>query len=150
MKPDFIYEIYACFSLRTCLSLVVLLFTLGFISCDGTPPFTPPGSQPTGTTQTWQFTDSCGKFPSVNLRFFDKTDNVTVFPSRSTVFILDNGKTGTFPLSCKKGDNICFGACASTDSSSIFGVGCDGSAICPDCCRTCDNVTLTPINLLCP
>jgi hypothetical protein len=150
MKYLFCQNVLAItFHLKSLLFGTVLSFTLGFIGCGG-KPIVPPGSQPTGTTQTWQFTDSCAKFPSVNLRFFDQTDNVTVFPSPSTVFILDNGKTGTFPLSCKKGDKICFGACGSTDNSFVAGVGCDGKSGCSDCCRTCDDVTLTPINLVCP
>jgi len=129
---------------------VICFFVAAFAGCGGTTPITPPGATPTDTTQTWQFTNSCNKFPSVNLKFFDKTDNITVFPSRTTAFILDNGKTGTFPLSCKKGDKICYGACASTNSSLIFGDGCDGTAGCNDCCNTCDDVNVTPINLVCP
>lgn len=135
--------------MKTKRSLFVLLVVLTagcfLASCGGgssggvSDPPTPP------STFTFNITDGCDDGETVDLRFFDVTDNLQWPANTSQAYALNYNNTYTYNLSCNTGDKICYGA---SDQTWYWGVSVDDSQSCPDCCWTCANATES-INLVC-
>ena len=99
----------------------------------------------------WSFLDACDDGSGIELRFFDLTNDL-VWPSDDEVYVLDRTEIFSFPLACRAGAKVCYGA---DDGLGIdwWGVGIDGDEDCEDCCYTCPaggaTVDLGPIALTC-
>jgi len=111
----------------------------------GTPPDGPAVSNPAETS--FDVKNSCSQASSVDVKFFDET-NGDVWPSSSTVYVLNDGDEQTYKLKCNQGDNICFGASLSTNADYYWGVGISGTQGCADCCTSCGN-DFPAVNLVC-
>lgn len=70
-----------------------------------------------------------------------------VWPGNGEVYYLDDGEAKTMALSCKQGEQICYGAWISGDKSTYWGVGPGNSEECDDCCYTCTGGNTEEINL---
>ena len=75
-------------------------------------------------------------------------DRKHVWPGNNEVYYLDDGETKSISLSCKQGENICYGAWVSGDKSTYWGTGPNNADTCTDCCYTCTGGTTEEINLV--
>lgn len=82
----------------------------------------------------------------VDIKFFSKTRDV-VWPSTDRAYYIEayNAEKHTYPLSCNRGEKICYGAYRHEDTSTYWGVGYKAQKGCDDCCITCGNGPLTAI-----
>jgi hypothetical protein len=90
-------------------------------------------------------TDGCDDGYTVDLRFFDVTDNLQWPGNTADAYTLNYDNTYTYNLSCNTGDKICYGA---SDPNGYWGVGVGNTENCPDCCYTCENASES-IELVC-
>jgi len=87
-------------------------------------------------TFTWTVTDGCFD-GGLYLRFFDETNNL-LWPNRTQVYVISNGRSAVFRLTVKRGAKICYGA-DSIDGNFYWGVSAEGNKACPDCCNIVPN-----------
>lgn len=87
-------------------------------------------------TFTWTVTDGCLD-GGLYVRFFDETNNL-VWPNKTQVYVIDNGRRSVFRLSVKRGAKICYGA-DSIGGNFYWGVSAEGDQSCPDCCNIVPN-----------
>ena len=87
-------------------------------------------------TFTWTVTDGCLD-GGLYVRFFDETNNL-LWPNKSQVYVINNGRSSVFRLSVKRGAKICYGA-DSIDGNFYWGVSAEGDKACPDCCNIVPN-----------
>lgn len=156
-------------------ALIATLLVLGTVACgssdDGAAP-TPvvpttnlpedpidPESPttPAISTMSWTLRDGCNDGTTLVARFHElesATSNIRTgwtWPGGDQTYELSSQQQ-TFDLTCTApGRRICFGAGVPT-SSLYWGVSLNGDQACTDCCGVCgsENVTLDPINLVCP
>ena len=102
------------------------------------------------TLLAWPITDSCLDGYSMQLRFFDVTNDL-VWPGEDPYFILDGSYT--YRLSCIPGAKVCFGARPNNSSATIYwGKGINGDRSCERCCYFCPSSGATTVrgnNLIC-
>ena len=72
---------------------------------------------------------------TVYVKFFSKTLN-NVWPAGGNAYVIGDAKNHTQPLSCRRGEQICFGG-FNADRSLFWGVGEAGTKACSTCCRVC-------------
>ena len=61
---------------------------------------------------------------------FDAPENNRVWPNEIDVFVLNEGKGYSLPLSCQIGTELCFGGAHPGDAKGAWGVGLDGKHSC--------------------
>jgi hypothetical protein len=71
------------------------------------------------------------------VRFFDKTNNL-LWPNRTQVYVINNGRSSVFRLTVKRGAKICYGA-DSIGGNFYWGLSAEGNKACPDCCNIVPN-----------
>jgi hypothetical protein len=84
---------------------------------------------------------------AVELELYSQ-DRDHVWPGNDQVYLLDDGEEKQVPVSCKAGENICYGAWVSGDPDTYWGVGPDDAEHCTDCCYVCADGTTESINLV--
>jgi hypothetical protein len=72
-----------------------------------------------------------------------------IWPGSARVYTLKDSKPYRYPITCNRGDYICYGAWSAGKSTTYWGVGRGNQHKCKDCCYTCGNAnpplkTLTP------
>jgi hypothetical protein len=72
----------------------------------------------------------------VGIKFYSQTRN-HVWPDSDNFWVLDDYGTHTYRLSCMRGEEICYGAWATGNDKTFWGVGHGGNKSCRDCCYTC-------------
>jgi hypothetical protein len=72
----------------------------------------------------------------VGIKFYSQTRN-HVWPDSDNFWVLDDYATHTYRLSCMRGEEICYGAWATGNDKTYWGVGHGGQKSCRDCCYTC-------------
>ena len=100
-------------------------------------------------SMTFRISDGCSDGEGFRVRLFDKTDNL-VWPEPGRVYVLDPGETMDFPIACRPGNKICYGAQTTTGNDHYWGIGLDGDQGCDSCCYTCQSQGLGGGNLICP
>jgi hypothetical protein len=96
----------------------------------------------------WTFENACPA-GSIQVRLFDK-ESGAVWPTDQTqVYLVDYGNTNAVPITCVKGDTICYGGDV-PGLAGYWGVDIDNSQACTDCCATCDGTDPQQVSLTCP
>jgi hypothetical protein len=72
----------------------------------------------------------------VQVSFYSRTRNHE-WPGNDKAWGLDDYGTHRFTLSCNAGEKICYGAWATGDSTTYWGVGLNGKNGCTSCCAIC-------------
>jgi hypothetical protein len=75
-------------------------------------------------------------------------DRKHVWPGGNQVYYLDDGESKQIHLSCKQGENICYGAWVSGDKQTYWGTGPNNKESCEDCCYVCEGGETEEINLV--
>lgn len=102
-----------------------------------------------GSNMTWTISDGCPDGLGIEVRFFDKTNNLVWPPSQSNVYITGSGGSVQQTLACQAGAQICYGARPRSQASTNFwGVGINGTEGCAACCTNCFGGA-TSRNLVC-
>ena len=70
-----------------------------------------------------------------------------VWPGGKEVYSLGDGETKDIPISCRRGEKICYGAWVAGEEGIFWGTGVDNSHRCSDCCYTCNGGATEEINL---
>jgi hypothetical protein len=72
----------------------------------------------------------------------------TEWPGGGKVYVNRTYDTVSYPLTCIKGEKICYGAWVKGNSSRHWGMGQGGKQKCTNCCYTCGGNTTTQIHNL--
>jgi hypothetical protein len=64
-------------------------------------------------------------------------DRDHVWPGNNQAFILDDDETKQIPISCRRGETVCYGAWVDGDPDTYWGVGPNDIDTCTDCCFVC-------------
>ncbi len=83
---------------------------------------------------------------SVAVMFYS-TSRDHIWPDNKDVFLIDDDGVHTYPLQCKTGEQICYGAWVRGDEKSFWGVGPDNKQECTDCCFQCEGGETNIISL---
>ncbi|MDB5555741.1 MAG: hypothetical protein JWL86_5725 [Rhizobium sp.] len=75
-------------------------------------------------------------------------DRNHVWPGGGEVYVLDDGDAKSMALTCKEGENICYGAWIKGDQTTYWGVGPNNAQSCTDCCYTCTGGATETIDLI--
>ncbi|MCQ2005678.1 hypothetical protein [Rhizobium sp. NRK18] len=75
-------------------------------------------------------------------------DSGTVWPGADTTYSFIKGETKTVTFSCQEGERICYGAWATGDTTTYWGVGQGNQHGCPYCCYTCSGGQTETFNLV--
>ena len=95
---------------------------------------------------TWYFRSDHPNI--VSLEVYSQSRN-HVWPGNGDAYVLDDWDVHSFPLSCRSGEKICYGAWVRNESNSYWGAGYDGIEACDDCCYYCEGGS-TPVIVLNP
>lgn len=82
----------------------------------------------------------------VSVEFYSQDRNY-VWPGGGKVYVIDDYKTHSYPLSCRSGETICYGAWVRNRTSQYWGVGYDDDHGCKSCCWICDGGETPVVNL---
>jgi hypothetical protein len=82
----------------------------------------------------------------VQIAFFSQ-DRDHQWPGGDQAYSLDDSEVHSFPLKCKRGETICYGAWVTGNDDLYWGAGFEGQHACDDCCYVCDGGT-TPVRVL--
>lgn len=83
---------------------------------------------------------------ALELEFYSQDRN-HIWPGNNQVYYLDDGETKQIPITCRQGENICYGAWISNDKQTYWGTGPDNEEDCSDCCYVCDSGETEEIQL---
>lgn len=83
----------------------------------------------------------------VSLEFYSTTRSGLVWPGNGEVYLLEDSDVHNFKLSCRNGEQICYGAWVRNQSASYWGVGSGNENRCTSCCYTCSGGRTGVINL---
>lgn len=81
---------------------------------------------------------------AIEIAFYSQNRR-TEWPGGGKVYVNRTYDVVSYPLSCVKGEKICYGAWLKGNSSRYWGVGQGNKQKCTDCCYTCNGTTATPI-----
>jgi hypothetical protein len=70
------------------------------------------------------------------------------WPGGGKVYVNKTYDTVKYPLTCIKGEKICYGAWLKGNATRYWGVGQGGKQKCADCCYTCGGNTVTKVHNL--
>ncbi len=76
--------------------------------------------------------------PSVISLEFYSEDREHAWPGGNEVYVVDDGETREYVLSCRRGEKICLGAWVRGKSQEYWGVGKNRRSSCRSCCFICD------------
>lgn len=93
-------------------------------------------------TMTWKIR-SFSQY-AVDVAFYSQNRR-NIWPSTTTTYVVRNYDVASFPLSCIRGEKICYGAAVRGNANHYWGQGIGGKQACKGCCFTCDGVTVTPV-----
>lgn len=60
-----------------------------------------------------------------------------VWPGGDQLYLFEAGERKSFPIDCREGEKICYGAWLYGDDRVSWGVGPENDRDCDDCCFTC-------------
>ncbi len=84
----------------------------------------------------WRVRNNSGEV--VQYQVYSTTRPGHVWPGGGQVRVVSpDGRTYVDPISCEKGEKICYGAWLARDKSQYWGAGSDGKQSCADCCYVC-------------
>jgi hypothetical protein len=107
-------------------AMMAMFLTAGFIVC---------GSAPAQADEmTWTITSKYQY--KVQVAFYSRTRS-HLWPANGQAWGLDDYAPHQFTLSCNAGEKICYGAWATGDATTYWGVGLDGKQYCSNCCSIC-------------
>jgi hypothetical protein len=108
---------------------------------------------------TFQFINDTDR--PLNLKLFSRGDSLQIWPAKTKAYSLrPDSAVQQLKISCKEGENICWGTwmtvqsvsgqmAGSERSTSTFkmqaGVGERGTRDCPSCCQVCKDGAMVPI-----
>src|SRR5579883_928541 len=72
----------------------------------------------------------------VQLEFYSQNRNAA-WPGEGRAYDLNDSRAHEFTLNCRSGEKICYGAWATGDASTYWGVGANGKHSCKSCCGIC-------------
>lgn len=72
----------------------------------------------------------------VQIEFYSQARDAA-WPGDGMAYDLNDGRTQTFNLDCDYGEQICYGAWVTGDSSEYWGVGYANQYSCDSCCLVC-------------
>jgi hypothetical protein len=72
----------------------------------------------------------------VQVEFYSQNRN-TAWPGGGTVYTLNDYSPHKFSLACRGGEKICYGAWATGDAGTYWGVGINNKHACKSCCAVC-------------
>jgi hypothetical protein len=81
---------------------------------------------------------------AVEIAFYSQ-NRKTEWPGGGKVYAKSGHDVASYPLTCVKGEKICYGAWLKGNASRYWGVGQGNTQKCSDCCYTCNGKTVTPI-----
>jgi len=85
---------------------------------------------------------------TVQLEFYSQRRN-HVWPGHGNVYVIrPNEGQVSFPLSCRNGEQICYGAWVRGNSRIYWGSGKGDTHRCSDCCAVCGRGDVDGINLV--
>jgi hypothetical protein len=91
-------------------------------------------------TLTFHLNNATGK--SLQVRLFSQT-RAWQWPSATSSYVLKKKKTGSYPITCNAGEQVCYGAWPTKKPTSWgWGVG-PGTMKCTACCYMCGATTGT-------
>ncbi|MBI4870956.1 MAG: hypothetical protein HY814_05260 [Candidatus Riflebacteria bacterium] len=82
----------------------------------------------------------------VDLEFYSQDRNAA-WPGGGKVFVLKDSAIHEFPLKCRPGEKICYGAWVRNATNQYWGVGYNDRQSCTQCCFTA-NGQVTPVLVL--
>ncbi len=109
-----------------------------------------PISSPLPTSQMgWQLTNGC-RDAGINLRLFDRTNNLVWPPDATTTYVVRAGEAFSLTITCRTGAAICLGAETMPATAKVlsWGAGIAGTTPCETCCRTCSETDGLPSSRL--
>jgi hypothetical protein len=80
----------------------------------------------------------------IEIAFYSQNRKIE-WPGGGKVYINRTFDVVNYPLTCVKGEKICYGAWLKGNTNRYWGVGQGNKQRCKDCCYTCNGVTATPI-----
>jgi hypothetical protein len=80
----------------------------------------------------------------VQVAFYSQARN-HVWPGPGEAYNLDDDDVKSYPLSCRPGESICYGAWPTGSGSKWWGVGPNNQNRCSTCCYTCGEGDVTPV-----
>lgn len=100
-----------------------------------TPTPTPTPSTSPNVTLSWTITDGCNEGLGLQVRFFDKNNNL-VWPDSSNAYLIGSNQQQTFNLNALRSGKICVGAETNPPNGTYWGVDLTGTQGCSSCCET--------------
>jgi hypothetical protein len=70
------------------------------------------------------------------LEFYSQSRDIA-WPGGGSVYTLNDYNAHRFTIACRAGEKVCYGAWATGDSSTYWGVGMDNKHNCKTCCAIC-------------
>ncbi len=82
----------------------------------------------------------------VQVAFYSQ-DRDYSWPGGDQAYNLNDSDVHSFPLTCRRGETICYGAWVTGDDDQYWGVGMDDAHTCSDCCYECGDGSTPVIEL---
>jgi hypothetical protein len=82
----------------------------------------------------------------VDVEFYAQERRIS-WPGDGQVYSIRDSETHRFPLTCRSGEQICYGAWVRGDKSTYWGVGFGNNKRCKNCCFECDGGVTRVISL---
>jgi hypothetical protein len=82
----------------------------------------------------------------VDVEFYSQERRIS-WPGDGKVYSIRDSNTHSFPLTCRSGENICYGAWVRGNKATYWGVGYANGKRCTKCCYECDGSTTRVITL---
>jgi hypothetical protein len=107
-----------------------VLWRIGLVALIAAIPFA------SAFAQTMNFMINNGHQYRVQVELYSQDRN-HVWPGNNKAFILDDDETKSIPISCRRGETVCYGAWVDGDADTYWGVGPNDIDNCSDCCFVC-------------
>lgn len=115
--------------------------------CGDSAPATAPEPPPAPPSLTFTIQNGTGVDLEVS---FKSGHRDAWWPGNGNVYILKNGNTGRYPLTCFSGETICYGASFNFLITRYWGSGANHEYSCSNCCYTCGPAAETGVIGLSP
>lgn len=83
---------------------------------------------------TWDIQNNYHR--SIMVEFYSQHRNAA-WPGGGRAYVLEPGESGSYDLSCRSTEQICYGAWVQADPRYYWGSGMDDEEGCSQCCMTC-------------
>jgi len=77
----------------------------------------------------------------IQIEFYSQDRN-HAWPGGDQAYNLSSGDSNSYPLTCRSGEKICYGAWVKGKSTTYWGVGLNNKQSCEACCQTCGDGNL--------